>query len=146
MMSWECFTAAIASSCYFQSESVLNEPDEFPVSMVNSLFRAKQIRCSAQNRESSARPWNSCANGRRNRAESVEMAEISKNSLLFSLFSGNFPCSRGKGAPAVIAAPRRPLGKRLGQRAKIFGVAGTSPATTGKEGQALHLTALRPLT
>src|SRR5258708_3834615 len=52
---------------------------------VNSLFRRNKIRCSVQNRESSAAPWNCSANGRQHRAESVKMAGDFENSLLFSL-------------------------------------------------------------
>ena len=56
--------------------------DEFPVSV-------KQFPCSVQNRESSATHRNCSVNGRQNLAESVEMVGDRKNSLLFSLFSGN---------------------------------------------------------
>src|SRR5258708_8929610 len=67
----------------------LTNQDEFPVSIGEFPVPAKQIPCSVQNRESSAGPWNYSANGRHNPAESAEMAGNFKNSLLFSLFSGN---------------------------------------------------------
>jgi hypothetical protein len=89
---------------------VLNEPDEFPASMVNSLFRAKQIRCSVQNRESSAGHWNCSANG-----ESVEMVGNFKNSLLFS---------QGKGAP------RRHRRSRAGALASALSAKESFPCMT----------------
>src|SRR5262249_1220731 len=56
--------------------------DEFPVS-------AKQFPCSVLNRESTATYRNCTLNGCHVRTESAERTGHVRNSLLFSLFSGN---------------------------------------------------------
>src|SRR5712672_2561883 len=81
------FHPTMACGVLFPSESVPNEADEFPVSIREFPVQTKQIRCSVQNRESSAAPWNRSANGRQNPAETAEMVENFKNSLFLSLFS-----------------------------------------------------------
>ena len=79
-------------------EVTINAPvNEFPVA-------AKQIPCSDRNRETSARYWNYSINGRRSRAESTDLAGNFKNSLLFSLFSGNF----GRSPSSSLAGSWRP--------------------------------------
>jgi len=62
---------------------------QFPFPVDGIPYSAKRFARTAQNRESSATRWNCSANGRQNAAESAKMARDLKNSLLFSLFSGN---------------------------------------------------------
>ena len=83
-------------------EVTINAPvNEFPVA-------AKQIPCSDRNRETSARYWNYSINGRRSRAESTDLAGNFKNSLLFSLFSGNF----GRSPSSSLLAPGARLARK----------------------------------